>query len=84
MRPTRNGEQVRKYIDRANNEDILIACAFVRRYKGFPHESRFHLIGEKVDQEDLQNARDFLNTKDEAEEFLLELESSTSLSSVMK
>ena len=72
-RPTRNGEQVRKYIERADDHDILVACAFVRRFKGFPHETKFHLIEEKLDEEDLKDAQEFLQGQDDTEAELIEL-----------
>ncbi|MFK7826405.1 MAG: hypothetical protein AB8G05_19825 [Oligoflexales bacterium] len=73
VRPTRNSEQVRKYIARANNHDILVACAYVRRFKGFPHETKFHLIEEKLDEDDLKAAKEFLQGHDDTEDELLEL-----------
>ena len=65
VRPTRNDEQVRKYIARASDHDLLVACAYVRRFKGFPHETKFHLIEEKLDEEDLKDAQEFLQGQDQ-------------------
>ena len=72
VRPTRNGEQVRKYVAKANADDLLVACAYVRRHKGFPHEQHFHLAVEKVDADDLEQAKRFLS-EDEDKALLLEL-----------
>ena len=73
VRPTRNGEQVRKYIARANDHDLLIACAYVRRFKGFPHETKFHLIEAKLAEDDLKTAKDFLQGHDNPEDELIGL-----------
>ena len=73
VRPTRNGEQVRKYIERANDHDILVACAYIRRFKGFPHETKFHLIEEKLDEDDLKDAQKFLQGQDDTEDELIAL-----------
>ncbi|MFK7827038.1 MAG: hypothetical protein AB8G05_23040 [Oligoflexales bacterium] len=73
VRPTRNGEQVRKYIERANDHDLLVACAYVHRFKGFPHETKFHLIESKLGEDDLKAAKEFLQGHDDTEDELLEL-----------
>ena len=71
VRPTRNGEQVRKYVAKADDDDLLVACAYVRRHKGFPHEQHFHLAVEKVDVDDLEQVKRFLG--EDEDQFLLEL-----------
>ena len=51
----------------------MVACAYVRRFKGFPHEANFHLIEEKLDEDDLQTAKEFLQGQDDTETELLAL-----------
>ena len=63
---------LKKYIANADDDDLLVACAYVRRHKGFPHEQHFHLAVEKVDADDLEQAKRFLS-EDEDKALLLEL-----------
>lgn len=56
VRPTRNGEQVRKYLKNANEEETIAGYAYVLKFRGFPHERNFHLLAEKVSQDDIKAA----------------------------
>lgn len=56
VRPTRNGEQIRKYLKRANQDDIIAGYAYVCKYRGFPHENNFHLLRGKVTEDEIKIA----------------------------
>ena len=61
-RPTRNGHQVKLYIDRANIEDMVAAVAFVKNRKGFPHSNDFHLLMGRVEKSEIEEARLWLES----------------------
>ena len=56
VRPTRNGEQVRKYLLKANEEETIAGYAYVLKYRGFPHERNFHLLADKLTSDDIKLA----------------------------
>lgn len=60
VRPTRNGEQIVKYISRANPEEIIAGYAYVRKYNGFPHVRNFHLLTDKITEDEIKQAHSFL------------------------
>lgn len=61
-RPSRNGHQIELYIKRANAEDMVAAVAFVRKRKGFPHSNEFHLLMDKVEISEIDEARQMLGS----------------------
>ena len=63
IRSSENKTNVNKFILKSGEQDILLAYAHIRKFNNFTNERFFHLIGERVSQQDIAFTKDFLRSK---------------------